>query len=145
MKRLRVAIAEDEVLIADLLQQVTEASGHTVVGSARTGEELVAVVESEHPDLVLIDVRLARGSDGLAAAGCVQRRFGVPAIAVAAHLTADDARAAGLFGFLAKPFAVRTVGRMLASAAEWLETGSVARTSGEGLLLPEAAPPQHRS
>ena len=100
MKRLHVAIAEDEVLIADLLHRIVEASGHAVVGCVRTGEDLVAMVEREHPDLVLVDIKLARGSDGLAAAQTVQSRFGVPAIAITAHLMPEDARSAGLFGFL---------------------------------------------
>ncbi len=134
MKRLRVVIAEDEVLIADLLQQITEASGHEVVGSARAGDELVAIVESEHPDLALVDVKLARQSDGLAAAALVQREFGIPAIAVTAHLTPEEAREAGLFGFLSKPFTMGRVERTLASAAKWLETGSAAGGPGDGVF-----------
>lgn len=129
MKRLNVAIAEDEVLIADLLQQIVETSGHAVVGCARTGDELVTVVERERPDLVLVDIKLARGSDGLAAAQTVQRRFGVPAIAITAHLTAEEAEKAGLLGFLSKPFTLRRVEQTLASAAEWLERGETARPS----------------
>lgn len=121
MKRLNIAIAEDEVLIADLLHRIVETSGHAVVGCARTGEELVAVVERERPDLVLVDIKLARGSDGLTAAQTVRSRFGVPAIAITAHLTPEEARNAGLLGFLSKPFTLRRVEQTLASAAEWLE------------------------
>ena len=135
MKRLNVAIAEDEVLIADLLHRIVETSGHAVVGCARTGEERVAMVERERPDLVLVDIKLARGSDGLTAARTVQSRFGVPAIAITAHLTPEEARGAGLLGFLSKPFTLRKVEQTLASAAERLEKGAEAPPARRGSVV----------
>ena len=98
MKRLRIAIAEDNWFIAEYLCGELAALGHAIVGRARTGEELIDLVAHERPDLVLADVRLADGSDGLAAAKELQERFDIPAIAATGHLTAAEAEAAGLLG-----------------------------------------------
>ena len=79
------------------------------------------MVAREHPDLVLVDVHLAGGSDGLAAAKEIQERFEVPAMAATGHLTAAEAESAGLLGILSKPspYALRAV---LEGAAAWLES-----------------------
>jgi hypothetical protein len=81
MKPLRIAIAEDNWLVAEYLCGELAALGHAIVGRARTGEDLITLVAHERPDLVLADIRLAHGSDGLAAAREVQERYDIPAIA----------------------------------------------------------------
>ena len=124
MKSLRIAIAEDEWLIAEYLCGELAALGHAVVGRARTGEELISVVERERPDLVLADVRLKDGSDGLAAAKEIQERFDIPAIAATGHLTAAEAEAAGLLGILGKPYTSYALRAVLDGAAVWLDGGS---------------------
>jgi CheY-like chemotaxis protein len=124
MKRLRIAIAEDNWFVAEHLRSELSALGHTVVGLARTGEELVDLVARERPDLALVDVRLANGSDGLAAARAIQERFAVPAIAATGHLTAVEAEAAQLLGLLSKPYTSASLRTVLEGAAGWLESGA---------------------
>ena len=135
MKSLRIAIAEDEFLIAEELCLQVEGSGHRVVGLARTGRELLAVVELHRPDLALVDIKLARGSDGLAAAQAIAERHHVPAIAVTAHLEPERARQAGLLGLLPKPYAAAALRETLRAAAEWLEKGRLETTSGAFLFV----------
>jgi CheY-like chemotaxis protein len=124
MKPLRIAIAEDNWFIAEYLCGELDALGHAIVGRARTGEELINLVAHERPDLVLADVRLADGSDGLAAAKEVQERFDIPAIAATGHLTATEAEAAGLLGILSKPYTPYALRAVLDGAAAWLDGGS---------------------
>jgi two-component system, response regulator PdtaR len=124
MKPLRIAIAEDNWLVAEYLCDELAALGHTIVGRARTGEELITLVARERPDLVLVDIRLAYGSDGLAAAKEVQERFDIPAIAATGHLTAAEAEAAGLLGILGKPYTSYALRAVLDDAAAWLDGGS---------------------
>jgi hypothetical protein len=80
MKPLGIAIAEDNWLVAKYLCGELAALGHAIVGRARTGEELINLVADQRPDLVVADVRLADGSDGLAPAKEIQERFDIPAI-----------------------------------------------------------------
>jgi CheY-like chemotaxis protein len=123
MKPLRIAIAEDNWFLAEYLCGELAVLGHAVVGRARTGEELISLVARERPDLVLADIRLANGSDGLAAAREIQERFDVPAIAATGHLTATEAEAAGLLGILSKPYTSHALRAVLEEAAAWLENG----------------------
>ena len=124
MKPLGIAIAEDDWFLAEYLCDELGALGHTIVGRARTGEGLIDLVASERPDLVLMDVRLAGGSDGLAAAKEIQERFHIPAIAATGHLTAAEAAGAGLLGILSKPYTSAALRSVLEGAAAWLESGS---------------------
>ncbi len=134
-KSLRITIAEDEFLIAEELRMLIEDDGHRVVDVVRTGGELIAAVERRRPDLALVDVKLARGSDGLAAARTITERHNVPAIAVTAHLEPERAREAGLLGLLPKPYAASALRDTLYAAAEWLEKGHLERASGAFLFV----------
>ncbi|HET6522839.1 MAG TPA: response regulator [Geminicoccaceae bacterium] len=123
MKPLRIAVAEDNWLAAEYLNEILASMGHEVVGLVPTGEDLVALVARERPDLALVDINLAGGCDGLTAAREIRRRFAVPAIAVTGHLTAAEAEAAGLLGLVAKPFTTVGLRTALAGATERLEDG----------------------
>jgi CheY-like chemotaxis protein len=124
MKPLAIAIAEDEWFLAEYLSGEIAVLGHTVVARARTGGELINLVARERPDLVLVDVHLARGRDGLAAVKEIQERFGIPAIAATGHLTAAEAEAAGLLGLLSKPYTPHALRAVLEGTAAWLASGS---------------------
>src|SRR5471030_165608 len=61
---LKVMIAEDDLLMADMLADVLIESGYEVCGIARTVEEGVELGERHKPDLALLDLRLAAGGLG---------------------------------------------------------------------------------
>ncbi len=58
-----VLIAEDDVMIADMIEELLCSSGYTVCGIARTVAEGIALAKLHMPDLAIIDLRLA--DDGL--------------------------------------------------------------------------------
>ncbi|WP_283134230.1 response regulator [Rhizohabitans arisaemae] len=55
---MRVAIADDSVLLREGVTRVLEASGIEVVAAVGDSAELVAAIERTVPDLVIIDVRM---------------------------------------------------------------------------------------
>ncbi|CAA9484522.1 MAG: Two-component transcriptional response regulator, LuxR family [uncultured Solirubrobacteraceae bacterium] len=64
---IRVALADDQALVrAGLRALLATEDGIEVVGEAADGDEAVAVVARERPDVVLMDVRMP-GTDGLEA------------------------------------------------------------------------------
>ena len=63
----RIIIVDDHDLAREGLKAVLGASGFAVVGDAATGERAVELVSELKPDLVLMDVRLGSGIDGLEA------------------------------------------------------------------------------
>ncbi|HEV7369193.1 response regulator transcription factor [Arenibaculum sp.] len=98
-----VLIAEDDSVIAMAIAGVLEAQGMRVSASVRTAEEGAAELRTGRPDVAVVDVALADGSDGLdLVRACAAA--GTPALVVSGHLSAQDAMAAGAAGFLAKPF-----------------------------------------
>ena len=103
---MRLLIAEDDELVVLGLSLVIEQLGYTVCGIARTASEAVTLAELHHPDLALVDVALADGSNGLSAAREISGRLGIPVVVCSAHATAADALAAGASRFLMKPFGI---------------------------------------
>src|SRR5476649_485221 len=61
---LKVLIAEDDLMIADMAEEILVANGYEVCGIARTVAEAVALGQRHKPDLAVIDLRLADGGIG---------------------------------------------------------------------------------
>ena len=100
-----VLIAEDEFLIAMDLEHVVQQLGYDICGIATTAPEAVRLAESARPDLALVDVRLARGTNGLDAVKDIRERLDVPSIVISGHIERSDAERAGARGWLRKPIA----------------------------------------
>ncbi|HYE48131.1 MAG TPA: response regulator [Azospirillaceae bacterium] len=81
----RLLIVEDELLIAWSLQEALAAAGHEVVSIARSADEAVAEAVAEAPDLVVMDVNLGRGGDGVDAAARIRQDRDVPVLYVTAY------------------------------------------------------------
>jgi DNA-binding response OmpR family regulator len=61
---LTVVIAEDDLMIADMAEEMLVDYGYKVCGIARTVAEAVALCRLHKPDLAVIDLRLADGGLG---------------------------------------------------------------------------------
>jgi DNA-binding NarL/FixJ family response regulator len=72
---LRIAVAEDSVLLREGLVRILEFFGHRVVAAVGTAVELVAAVRRTEVDLVITDVRMPpdHGDEGLRAAWELRR------------------------------------------------------------------------
>jgi DNA-binding NarL/FixJ family response regulator len=83
---MRVLIVEDEALIAmDLAMLVTEL-GHDVCATAASAAGAIAQAEAHDPDVVLMDIRLSRGSSGIDAARELYARQALRCIFLSANL-----------------------------------------------------------
>src|SRR6478752_5279387 len=61
---LKVMIAEDDLLLADMLEEALTDGGYEVCGIADTVEKAVELGERHKPDLAVLDIRLAKGGLG---------------------------------------------------------------------------------
>jgi DNA-binding response OmpR family regulator len=61
---LRIAIVEDEALIAMEIEDLLSSAGYDVVGSADSAPAAVRLIQDQKPDLALVDVQLASGTNG---------------------------------------------------------------------------------
>ena len=72
----KVIVAEDDFVLASVVQATLEAVGHEVVASVPTGEEALILALSAEPDVVVMDVNLAGEMNGIEAARRLRRRCG---------------------------------------------------------------------
>jgi signal transduction histidine kinase len=106
-RSVRILLVEDEGLTALDTREQLESLGYTVVGSAFSGSDAVALAAELRPDLVLMDIRLRGGSDGVESAKEIRSRFVVPIIFATAYAddkTVQRAKVAEPFGYILKPF-----------------------------------------
>jgi diguanylate cyclase (GGDEF)-like protein len=103
----RVLVVEDERIVALDLRGALESLGYTVVGTAATADEALRVVDERHPDLVLMDIRIAGPSDGIQAAGILRARYQLPVVYLTANADTsmlERALATEPAGYLVKPY-----------------------------------------
>lgn len=106
--RKRILVVEDEALLALDTAEMLRAMGCVVVGIAATADDAVVQAGRLRPDVVLMDIRLKGGKDGIEAAAEIRAFHGCPLIFVTAQsdeAILSRARAANPAGFLFKPFA----------------------------------------
>jgi len=107
-----ILIVEDEAVIARDLQLLLEDLGYGVSAIAATADEALASINAAVPDLVLMDIRLADGSDGITVAAIILARWEIPVVFLTAHADPDTvarAQATSPYGYLLKPFDERVV------------------------------------
>lgn len=90
---MKIAIVEDEVILSMALTLMLEEWGHLIVGTADNEEAALALVETERPDVVLMDIRLGRGDSGLAAARLIRAASDVPIIFCTAYADSPPIKA----------------------------------------------------
>jgi DNA-binding LytR/AlgR family response regulator len=106
-KPTRIIIVEDEMIIAaNISLQVTNL-GYEVQGIYATGEEVIASVRKSQPDLILMDINLKGGIDGIETAKLIQENYNIPIIYLTAN--SDDehftnAKSTHPQAFISKPF-----------------------------------------
>jgi DNA-binding NarL/FixJ family response regulator len=92
--KLRVALAEDDILLREGLVSVLERHGFTVVGQAAGAPQLLTLVRQELPDLVLVDIRMppTNTTEGLEAAARIRQEFpNIGILVLSAHAEMEHA------------------------------------------------------
>jgi serine/threonine-protein kinase PknK len=92
--RVRVVLAEDDLLLREGVASLLERSGFDVVGQAGDGEQLLALVRETTPDLVVTDIRMppANFTEGLDAARVIREELPRTAVVVlSAHVDVEHA------------------------------------------------------
>jgi two-component system, cell cycle response regulator DivK len=117
----KILIVEDVELNVELLVQLLEDEYELV--TATDGAAALALLETQHPDLILMDISLPV-LDGLETTRRIKAQpelRHIPIIALTAHAMqgdADKARAAGCDGYLTKPLDETLLWRKLAQFLE---------------------------
>ncbi len=110
MAKAQILIVEDEGVVAMEIEARLKNLGYAVAAVASSGEEAIEKAVETHPDLVLMDIKLRGGMDGVEAAEQIRARFDIPVIYLTAHADNDTLRRAKVtepFGYIIKPFEER--------------------------------------
>src|SRR5207247_501780 len=106
----RILVVEDERITAMSLQCQLRALGYDVPALATSGPDAIRKAEETCPNLVLMDIRLDRGMDGVEAARQIRSRFGIPVIYLTAYSNQDileRAKVTEPYGYVLKPYEER--------------------------------------
>ena len=104
--RAGILIVDDESIIRLDLRERLSGLGYTVVGEAADGETAVTLARRLQPDLVLMDIKMPK-MDGIAAATILLEERIAPVVLLTAFSDRgliEDAREAGVLGYISKPF-----------------------------------------
>lgn len=126
-----VLLVDDHPIVRSGLRAVLEAGGEVrVVGEAATGEEAIALASHLTPQVVLCDLRLGDGIDGIETTARLRALDTPPAVLMLTTFDRDaeilGAIEAGAAGYLLKDVAPETISRAITQAA-----------AGETVLSPE--------
>ncbi len=106
--RTRIIICDDESLIRRDLREMLTNQGYLVIGEASDGRTAIELARRLKPDLVIMDIRFEGDSiDGIETARILTEEGVAPVLLLSAYSQRDlveRARAAGVVGYLVKPF-----------------------------------------
>jgi predicted glycosyltransferase/DNA-binding NarL/FixJ family response regulator len=103
----KVLIVEDEMIVQMHLETIVSGLGHEVTGTAANSDEAYDSAESAHPDLVLMDIHLADGCDGVETARTLRERYDCAVVFITAYAdaqTVDRTSEVVPAGYVMKPF-----------------------------------------
>jgi response regulator NasT len=101
----KILVADDELLVAQGIIGLLKTLDFEIIGPCKNGEEAIALVRKDRPDMALLDIQMPI-MDGMQAAQIIFHEYDVPVVMLTAY--SDDtflrnSIAAGVFGYLLKP------------------------------------------
>lgn len=106
----QILVVEDQRAVAGALQMRLRGLGYAVMGIAKDGPEAIEKASQLHPDLILMDIKLGEGMDGIEAAEQIRTTLDIPVVYVSAYVDQKllaRARQTHPAGFINKPFTTK--------------------------------------
>lgn len=107
-KRPLILVVDDDCDMAKILSRILELEGFSV-SVASAGEEALVLIESDTPDLIILDIMMP-GLDGYQVLNLVRNRWDTPIIMLTADAHTPSvcrALSAGADDYMRKPFLTR--------------------------------------
>ncbi len=121
MNRPLVLVVDDDPDILDAICDILDAEGYRV-SRARHGQEALEQVDSERPDVILLDLMMPV-MDGVAFSQALRQRptvSDVPIVVISADGNPQRAASVGAVGYLAKPFDIDALLAHVAGITRWM-------------------------
>lgn len=109
---LKILIVEDEPLIADHIEQYVLDSGFKSAGICDNYSDAKQIIQKQNPDLILLDINLGDGPDGIDIAHYINQQHKKPFIFISSNTdakTLERVKLTNPYGFIVKPFKVNDI------------------------------------
>lgn len=107
MGKVKILVVEDEIVIADNICDILEKLGYEVLEPVINYSEAIEQLETEKPDLALLDIQLAGKKDGIDLAWKIKEEYDIPFIFLTSNAdprTIERAKDLSPPAYLVKPF-----------------------------------------
>ncbi|MEL4305257.1 response regulator [Methanococcoides sp. LMO-2] len=101
MKYKKIFIVEDQSSVASMFKLMLEAKGYFVTGIVSKGENVISLLETTNPDLVIMDIWLKGSMDGIEAAMKIRNLSSIPIVFVTADYSIETRKRADLVDYQA--------------------------------------------
>ena len=118
MTQRKIMVVEDEVVVQLHLTRIVEELGYDLVGAAADRDDALEQARANRPELVLMDIHLADGTDGIDTARQLVDELECAVIFISAYAdesTVERAQKVGAAGYLVKPFTATQVRAAIAT------------------------------
>lgn len=102
----KILVVEDEIIIAHDIKGILN-DDYEVIINIKTVEEAIERIETENPDLVLLDINLKTEKDGVSIGEYLLKKNTIPFIYITSYCdktTLDSVKDTRPYGFIVKPF-----------------------------------------
>jgi DNA-binding NarL/FixJ family response regulator len=106
MTKPKIFIVDDDRTTASVMKLYLEEFGYRVSAIATNAIDAIEIATDKKPDLVLMDIKLGKGLDGIDAAEVISKHLGIPIIFITAYAdepTLERAKLLEPAGFINKP------------------------------------------
>ena len=107
MDKINVLIVEDELIIAEDIKEILHTLGYNVTGIASDITETNELIDKKLPDIILMDIRLRAGDDGIELAKSIRKSYKLPIVFITSYAdksTLEKAKEVKPDGYIVKPF-----------------------------------------
>jgi DNA-binding NtrC family response regulator len=106
MSEVKILIVEDEEFIRETVAQFLNIKGYRNIMQTSKGEDAIAIIQKERPDIVFLDIMLADDTDGMEVLKQVMEFAPLTKIVMMSAYLAEygaKSKELGAYGFLKKP------------------------------------------
>jgi DNA-binding response OmpR family regulator len=96
-------IVEDEVLVSILLRDELQKAGYKVLDLTDRFDAAMEVAKAEKPDLALVNIRLAKGDDGIELSKHL-KGLGIPVLLISGQVSRASSAKTVAIGSMPKPY-----------------------------------------
>ncbi len=136
----KILIVEDEMIIAANISLQLSSLGYEVTGIIPRGEEALASIKQNQPDMLLMDISLKGEIDGIETVQIMQNDYDIPVIYLTANADETNfnrAKVTNPYAFISKPFKKLDLQRAIELTANRLQSE---KDSGKTLTEEKSSP-----